>query len=201
MFQFEHYEYRFLLPVALFLGGTLTVQLLWRRHRVLREIPGFAARCFSLPFEMFRGLLLTVALTVAIAAALGTREEEAEKIPIKKGMVVITGLDCSMSMLAPARARKPDEEGQLPTRLDIVRASVDHLFRALPHDKKGFVCFAQNVFASKTASTDYERVIKPQLDKVNWRYIEVVGSGTNFAAAVNGCYGLFDTDPHRRNVC
>ena len=200
-FQFDYPDYLLLLPFVLGGGVFLTGQLLWRRHRALRDIPGYAAHCFSLPLEALRGILLMFVLAAAIVGAAGPRAQMVEKIPVKEGMVIIAGLDCSLSMLAPARKHKAGEQGSLETRLDIILASVDQLFRALVYDKKGFVCFAQNVFASKTASTDYERVIKPQLDKVNWRYIEVVGSGTNFAAAVNGCYGLFDTDPHRRNVC
>lgn len=195
MIAFQHGDYLWIAPL-IFLGGLFLLSImLLRMRRTLAPYPAFRHRCASMPVEATKGLILLLVVIAAFLAILDPRKQETERVPIREGMTIAASIDCSLSMLAPMSS------DNFSSRISVVLGSVHNIFSSLPHDRKGASCFSNRVYTSTVLTTDYERILKKQLNKIQEYYIATIGVGTNFSAALKGCFDLFDPDIKTRKVC
>ena len=112
-----------------------------------------------------------------------------QDIPEKAAIKVAVVMDGTASTLAPIR------RGSKESRWDVIKRSVHQVLKKLPYDRKGFAVFASRIIArSGVMTTDYERILKPELDDITEWFIADVGQRTNFAFALRGCYELLTVD-------
>jgi len=105
------------------------------------------------------------------------------------GIKVVVCMDGSASALAPIT------KASTVSRWEFMRAAVHRVFAKLPHDRKGFCVFAASVVSqSSVTTTDYHRILKPELDDISEWFLAEVGQGTNFGAALKGCFRLLSYD-------
>lgn len=196
-FEYEAYLWVVVL-VAAVSAAALALEFV-RKSRALRDFPRLRSHCRSRTSAVLQGTLLCALILLSGSAALGPRAKVVEEVPVREGMTIIASIDCSLSMLAAARVAKPGEPFE--TRIDVVLKSVHRLFEVLEYDRKGFACFAGHIFAARAATTDYVRILKPQLEKIDRRYIEIIGKQSSFAQALEGCRRQFDLTDGAHNVC
>lgn len=193
--QFEEYWYfRYwqvtLIVLVILVGLPLVVKYWWL---ILLRVKGTHLRLTSrLRPQWFDAIWFTVFVSLGMVTFLTLLEpfwQRRQDIPEKAAIKVVVAVDGSASVLAPISRR--DQE----SRWDVIHKSVHHIFGKLPYDRKGFTVFASKVIArSGVITTDYERILKPELDGITEWFLADVGQGTNFAYALRGCYELLAID-------
>jgi hypothetical protein len=201
MILFEHGEYFNGVFLILGIGFVLLVLYSSRRFRALTPFPVFKNTCRSGVSELIRGLVLLGAFASAYIAVLGPHRQEEEKIPIREALTVVISVDCSLSMLAPVGGMMANGEIDRTPRYSAVLKAVHKVFSVLTDDRKGVSCFSGRVNSSSVLTMDYKRVLRQRIDAINERLIATIGIGTNFSAALDGCFNLFDRKDKRRKVC
>jgi hypothetical protein len=193
--QFEHFWYfhywKPVLAALIVLAALPLVVKYWWLDRLkakgARLRAGFRLRSWR--FDAMWSLIFVGLGMVIFMISLEPVWQRRQDIPEKAAIKVAVAMDGSASTLA-AIHRGSDE-----SRWDVIKKSVNEVFKKLPYDRKGFVIFASRIIArSGVITTDYERILKPELDDITEWFIADVGQGTNFAFALRGCYELLSVD-------
>jgi hypothetical protein len=159
--------------------------------------PLFFSKLSPMWLDVVWGAAFVVTGLVVYWIALGPVYQAVERVPQKAAIKVVVGIDGSASSLA-MMSRKSDV-----SRWQMMVSSVHRVFEKLPHDKKGFFIFAKRIFArSSTLTTDYARILRPELNDITEWFIAEAGEGTDFSYALRGCYQLLSKeDSIREGVC
>lgn len=199
--QYEYFRYSGLWPEALVLlvllaGLPFVLKYWWLWRLRTRGKSSKAAKNLS-PwwFDVVWFCAFVAVGMVAFFTLLQPVWQRRQDVPEKAAIKVAVVMDGSASVLAPIH------RGSQDSRWDVIRRSVHQVFKKLPYDRKGFAVFASKIIArSGVMTTDYERVLKPELDDINDWFIAEVGQKTNFAFALRGCYELLSVD-NTEGVC
>lgn len=193
--QYEYFWYsRFwqevLIALVLLLGLPFVVKYwwLWRvrmRGKSSQVVRGLSPWWFDV---LWVGSFVALGMVV-FWTLLQPVWQHRQDIPEKAAIKVVVVMDGSASMLAPIH------RGSSESRWDVILRSVHQVFKKLPYDRKGFAVFASRIIArSGVMTTDYERILKPELGDISEWFIADVGQKTHFAFALKGCYLLLSVD-------
>lgn len=168
-----------------------------RRFRIMRGFSSLREGAYTHPAESLRNILLVLAFLCASLGYSTPKEEITRSVPDYEGLDIIAMVDCSKSMLASAK------EGEPSSRMDVVVSALLATVRVLEKDRWGVSCFSEKLLGTPILSTDYEHVLFPKLRELsNASYLSQVGSGTNFAAALDGCRrGFMRTKKKVKKIC
>lgn len=147
---FQHKEFIWLLAGPAILLLLFFLLLRWKKKvrnrignpkliQILTE--GYAPRLFTLKF-----ILLLVAATAGIIAAMNPRKPGGTDNITRKGIDVAIALDVSKSMLA---ADMP------PSRLERARQFISKLMAQMPNDRIGLILFAGKAYLQMPLTTDH----------------------------------------------